>query len=101
MTAISPLGGIAAPLSRMLPPGLLARLAMAAPTVAGRGLREGATARMCASAGLSADRGGATAVAAGLPGALVLVAEWLSRRRLSPLTEPVPVVVRPKRATDA
>jgi hypothetical protein len=38
---------------------------------------------------------------ASLPGALVLVAGWLPRRRLSPFKGRVPVVVRPEGAADA
>jgi hypothetical protein len=100
--------GVTAPTSRLLPLALLALLAMVLPSVAGWGPREGATAWVFAAAGLGAGRGAATAVAygvmvlvAGLPGALVLVAAWLPRRRLSPLTKRVPVVVQPEGAADA
>ncbi len=100
--------GVSAPPSRMLPLALLAMLAMVLPSVAGWGPREGATAWVFAAAGLGADRGAATAVAygvmvlvAGLPGALVLVAQWLSRPGLAPLTERVSVVVQPEGAADA
>jgi uncharacterized membrane protein YbhN (UPF0104 family) len=100
--------GVSAPASRLLPLALLAMLAMVLPSIAGWGPREGATAWVFASAGLGADRGAATAVAYGvmvlaasLPGALVLVAGWFPRRRLSPLSRRLSVVVRPKEATDA
>jgi uncharacterized membrane protein YbhN (UPF0104 family) len=100
--------GVTAPASRLLPLALLAMLAMVLPSVAGWGPREGATAWVFAAAGLGADRGAATAVvygvmalAASLPGALVLVAGWLPGRRLSPLAGHVPVVVRHEGAADA
>jgi uncharacterized membrane protein YbhN (UPF0104 family) len=101
--------GVAAPISRLLPLALLALLAMALPSVAGWGPREGGTAWVFASAGLGADRGAATAVAygvmaivAGLPGVLVLVAGWLHRRRLTPLPARIPVVVvRTEEVADA
>jgi uncharacterized membrane protein YbhN (UPF0104 family) len=93
--------GVTAPPSRLLPLALVAMLAMVLPSVAGWGPREGATAWVFAAAGLGADRGAATAAAYGvmvltasLPGALVLVAGWLPRRRLSPVTDRVPVTVR-------
>jgi len=80
--------GVDAPPARMLPLALFAMLAMVLPSVAGWGPREGATAWVVAAAGLGAGRGAATAVvygvmvlAASLPGALVLVAGWLPRRR--------------------
>jgi glycosyltransferase 2 family protein len=92
--------GVTAPLSRLLPLVLLAMLAMALPSIAGWGPREGVTAWVFAAAGLGASRGGATAVAYGvmvlaasLPGALVLVAEWISRRTPAPRTKAVPGVV--------
>jgi uncharacterized membrane protein YbhN (UPF0104 family) len=100
--------GVTAPPSRMLPLALLAMLAMVLPSVAGWGPREGTTAWAFAAAGLGADRGAATAVAYGvmvlaasLPGALVLVAEWFPRRGLSPLTKRVQIAVQPKGAADA
>jgi uncharacterized membrane protein YbhN (UPF0104 family) len=100
--------GVTAPPSQLLPLALVAMLAMVLPSVAGWGPREGATAWVFAAAGLGADRGAATAaaygvmvLAASLPGALVLVAGWLPRRRLSPLTGRVPVVVEPDRVADA
>jgi len=81
--------GVTAPISRLLPLALLAVLAMVLPSVAGWGPREGATAWVFAAAGLGAAQGAATAVAYGvlalaafLPGALVLVAGWLPRARL-------------------
>jgi len=81
--------GVTAPISRLLPLALLAVLAMVLPSVAGWGPREGATAWVFASAGLGASQGAATAVAYGvlalaafLPGAVVLVAGWLPRPRL-------------------
>ena len=92
--------GVTAPLSRLLPLALLALLAMALPSIAGWGPREGVTAWVFAAAGLGAARGGATAVAYGVmvlaanvPGALVLVAEWILRRAPAARTEAVPVVV--------
>jgi uncharacterized membrane protein YbhN (UPF0104 family) len=85
--------GVTAPISTMLPLAMLALLAMVLPSVAGWGPREGATAWVFGAAGLGAERGAVTAVAYGvmvlaaaLPGALVLVAAWLPRRRLSPFT---------------
>jgi hypothetical protein len=73
----------------LLPLALLALVAMVLPSVAGWGPREGATAWVFAAAGLGADRGVATSVAYGvmvlvavLPGALVLVAGVLPRRRV-------------------
>ena len=100
--------GVTAPVSRLLPLALLAMLGMVLPSVGGWGPREGTTAWVFASAGLGAERGAATAVAygvivlvAGLPGALVLAAEWLPRRRPAPLEARFPVVVRPEGAADA
>jgi uncharacterized membrane protein YbhN (UPF0104 family) len=100
--------GVTASSSRLVPLAFLAMLAMVLPSIAGWGPREGATAWVFGAAGLGADRGVATAVAYGvmvlaasLPGALVLVAGWLPRRGLAPLTGRVPVVVRPKGAADA
>lgn len=82
--------GVTAPISRLLPLDLVALLGMALPNVGGWGPREGVTAWVFAAAGLGADRGAAAAVAFGvmvlaasLPGAMVLVAEWFSRRRAS------------------
>jgi uncharacterized membrane protein YbhN (UPF0104 family) len=96
--------GVTAPISRLVPLALLAILAMVLPSVAGWGPREGATAWVFAAAGLGADRGARTAVAYGvlalaafLPGAIVLVAGWHPRRRVSTPR----IVFRPKGATDA
>jgi uncharacterized membrane protein YbhN (UPF0104 family) len=82
--------GVSAPASRLLPLAFIALMAMALPNIGGWGPREGVTAWTFSAAGLGAERGAATAVAygvmvlaAGLPGGLVLVAEWLSRRRAS------------------
>lgn len=100
--------GVSAPLSELLPLALLAMLAMALPSIAGWGPREGATAWVFAAAGLGASLGAATAVAYGvmvlaaaLPGALVLVAGWLPRERLSLLARRAPVDLHQKRAADA
>jgi glycosyltransferase 2 family protein len=78
--------GATAPLSQMLPLALLALLAMALPSVAGWGPREGATAWAFAAAGLGAEQGVATAVVYGvmvlvasLPGALVLISAAVPR----------------------
>jgi uncharacterized membrane protein YbhN (UPF0104 family) len=80
--------GAGASAGELLPLALLALLAMVLPSIAGWGPREGATAWVFASAGLGAGLGAATAVvygvivlAASLPGALVLVAGLLPRRR--------------------
>jgi uncharacterized membrane protein YbhN (UPF0104 family) len=100
--------GVAAPISRLLPLALLAVLAMVLPSVAGWGPREGATAWVFSAAGLGADRGAATAVAYGvlvlaafLPGAIVLVAEWLPRRRVSRSRPLRRISFGPEGATDA
>jgi hypothetical protein len=99
--------GATASISRLLPLALLALLATALPNVGGWGPREGVTAWVFAAAGLGADRGAATAVtfgvlvlAASLPGALVLVAERLPRRRVSRPGDHRSVF-RPEGATDA
>jgi uncharacterized membrane protein YbhN (UPF0104 family) len=99
--------GVTAPISRLLPLALLAILAMVLPSIAGWGPREGATAWVFAAAGLGADRGAATAVAYGvlalaafLPGAIVLVAGWHPRRRVSRRTRRR-VSFRPEGAADA
>ncbi len=93
--------GVTAPLSKLVPLALLAMLGMALPSVAGWGPREGVTAWVFAAAGLGASSGAATAVAygvmvfvAGLPGAIVLAAEWVPRRTPAPPSEAVPAVVR-------
>jgi uncharacterized membrane protein YbhN (UPF0104 family) len=79
--------GSAEPPVRVLPLALLVLLAMGMPTnIAGWGPREGAAAWVFSTAGLSADRGVATAVVYGvlvfvasLPGVVVLVAPGLRR----------------------
>jgi hypothetical protein len=100
--------GVDASTARLLPLALLALLAMVLPSIAGWGPREGATAWVFSSAGLGADRGAATAVAYGvlvvaaaLPGAVVLLAGWLPRRRRSSRSRRGPVRVRAKEALDA
>jgi uncharacterized membrane protein YbhN (UPF0104 family) len=91
--------GVDAPTSRLLPLAILALLAMVLPSIGGWGPREGATAWVFAAAGLGATLGAATAVAYGvlvlaasLPGAVVLLAGWLPRSR---------VTFRPEGAADA
>jgi uncharacterized membrane protein YbhN (UPF0104 family) len=77
--------GATAPLSRLLPLGLLILLAMALPlNIAGWGPREGAAAWAFAAAGLTATLGISVAVTYGVlvfvacsPGAVVLAARWL------------------------
>ncbi|HZR96759.1 MAG TPA: lysylphosphatidylglycerol synthase transmembrane domain-containing protein [Gaiellaceae bacterium] len=78
--------GVDASVVHLLPLTLLAMLGMVLPSLAGWGPREGVTAWVFAAAGLGAGRGAAAAVAygvivlaAGLPGALVLLAEWIPR----------------------
>ena len=100
--------GVDAPISRLLPPALLALLAVVLPGIAGWGPREGVTAWVFAAAGLGADRGAATAVAYGvlvlaasLPGAIVLVAGWLPRRAAAKALSRGRVVLRPEGAADA
>jgi uncharacterized membrane protein YbhN (UPF0104 family) len=81
-------GSTASPV-RLLPLALLVLLAMGLPTnIGGWGPREGMAAWAFGAAGLGADQGVATAVVYGvmalvanLPGAGVLIAEWLHRRR--------------------
>jgi glycosyltransferase 2 family protein len=80
--------GVAAPVGRLLPLAFVSILAMALPNIGGWGPREGATAWAFSAAGLGAGPGAATAVAYGvmvlaasLPGGLVLLLEWLPRRR--------------------
>ena len=90
--------GATAPPSRMVPLALLVLLAGALPNVGGWGPREGVTAWAFAAAGLGAAQGVATAVVYGvmvfvavLPGAAVLVAGSVRRRRSAPwLVRPVP-----------
>jgi uncharacterized membrane protein YbhN (UPF0104 family) len=91
--------GVTAPVSRLLPLALLATLAMVLPSIAGWGPREGAAVWVFSAAGLGAAQGAATSVAYGvlvlvafLPGALVLAAGWLPRRRV--------LVLRPKGVAD-
>jgi glycosyltransferase 2 family protein len=81
--------GVTAPLSELLPLGLLVMQAAALPNVAGWGPREGVTAWAFAAAGFGASLGVATAVVygvmvfvAGLPGAFVLLAELAVPARL-------------------
>jgi uncharacterized membrane protein YbhN (UPF0104 family) len=79
--------GSVAPLAQLVPLALLVLLAMSIPiSVGGWGPREGAAAWAFAAAGLGAAQGLATAVVYGvmvlvasLPGAVVLVVEWLRR----------------------
>jgi hypothetical protein len=99
--------GVTAPISRLLPLALLATLAMVLPSIAGWGPREGAAVWVFSAAGLGADRGAATAVAYGvlvlaafLPGAVVLVAGWLPRRRVEGLRPRRRAAFRPKGAAD-
>lgn len=80
--------GVTAPLTRLLPLAFISIMAMALPNIGGWGPREGVTAWAFAAAGLGAGLGAATAVAYGimvlaasLPGGLVLLLEWLPRRR--------------------
>jgi hypothetical protein len=82
--------GVTVSVSRLLPLAMLSLLAMALPSVAGWGPREGVTAWAFSAAGLTAAQGAATAVAYGvlvlaasLPGSVVLVAERLPRRSAS------------------
>jgi glycosyltransferase 2 family protein len=100
--------GVTAPISQLLPLALLALLAMVLPNIGGWGPREGVTAWAFAASGLGADRGAAAAVAYGvlvlaasLPGAVVLVAGWLSRRRGSKPRARSQVAFRPEGAADA
>ena len=83
--------GVTAPLSQMLPLALLVMLAAALPNVGGWGPREGVTAWAFAAAGLGASLGVATAVVYGvmvfvasLPGAAVLLADWVRRTPSAP-----------------
>jgi uncharacterized membrane protein YbhN (UPF0104 family) len=100
--------GVDAPVSRLAPLALLAVLAMVLPSIGGWGPREGVTAWVFSAAGLGAERGAASAVAYGvlvlaasLPGAIVLVAGWLPRRRVSRTQSHRRVVFRPQGAADA
>ncbi len=99
--------GVDASVVRLLPLALVALLAMVLPSIAGWGPREGATAWVFSAAGLGAERGAATAVAYGilvlaasLPGAILLVLGWLSRRRVSSTRSGRRVVLRPEGAAD-
>jgi len=83
--------GVTAPVSQLLPLGLLVLLAGALPNIGGWGPREGMTAWAFAAAGLGASSGVATAVVygvmvfvAGLPGAIVLGASWVRGREAAP-----------------
>jgi uncharacterized membrane protein YbhN (UPF0104 family) len=80
--------GIAAPMSRMMPLALLAVTAMVLPSIAGWGPREGVTAWAFGAAGLGAGAGvsaavvyGVMALAASLPGAVLLAAGWTGSAR--------------------
>jgi uncharacterized membrane protein YbhN (UPF0104 family) len=82
--------GVTAPVIRLLPLAFISIMAMALPNIGGWGPREGVTAWAFSAAGLGAGLGAATAVAYGimvlaasLPGGLVLLLEWLRRRRES------------------
>ncbi len=80
--------GSAAPVGLLVPLTLFSLMAMVVPMhLAGWGLREGAAAWVFGAAGLGATQGVATAVtygvltlAAGLPGAAVLLFGWIGRR---------------------
>ena len=80
--------GVTAPVTRLLPLAFISIMAMALPNIGGWGPREGVTAWAFSAAGLGAGLGAATAVAYGimvlaasLPGGIVLLLEWLPRRR--------------------
>ena len=80
--------GVTAPVARLLPLAFVSMMAMVLPNIGGWGPREGVTAWAFSAAGLGAGRGAAVAVAYGvmvlaasLPGGLVLLVEWLPRRR--------------------
>lgn len=80
--------GVTAPVARLVPLAFLSIMAMTLPNIGGWGPREGVTAWAFSAAGLGAGLGAATAVAYGimvlaasLPGAFVLLLEWLPRRR--------------------
>jgi uncharacterized membrane protein YbhN (UPF0104 family) len=91
--------GSTASLGQLLPLALLILLAMSIPTnIGGWGPREGVAAWAFAAAGLGADLGIATAVVYGvmalvatLPGAVVLITDWLQRqfRRPEPAAAPL------------
>ncbi|HEX3362683.1 MAG TPA: lysylphosphatidylglycerol synthase transmembrane domain-containing protein [Solirubrobacterales bacterium] len=80
--------GVTAPVARLVPLAFLSIMAMTLPNIGGWGPREGITAWAFSAAGLGAGLGAATAVAYGimvlaasLPGGIVLLLEWLPRRR--------------------
>jgi uncharacterized membrane protein YbhN (UPF0104 family) len=80
--------GVTAPVTQLVPLAFISIMAMALPNIGGWGPREGVTAWAFSAAGLGAGLGAATAVAYGiivlaasLPGGLVLLLEWLPRRR--------------------
>jgi uncharacterized membrane protein YbhN (UPF0104 family) len=86
--------GVTAPVTRLLPLAFLSITAMVLPNIGGWGPREGLTAWAFSAAGLGAGLGAATAVAYGvlvlaasLPGAVVLLLEWLPRRRVIRATQ--------------
>lgn len=90
--------GTTASLSQLLPIAALAMLAMALPSIAGWGPREGVMAWAFGAAGLGVQQGVATAViygvmvlVASLPGAVVLVVAWF---RGTPLRAPTPSRLR-------
>lgn len=95
--------GAAAPLTRLVPLGLLVLLAMGVPlNVGGFGPREGVAAWAFAAAGMTATLGVATGVVYGvlvlvasLPGAVVLIVAWPRgpRRRAESAAEELPVPV--------
>lgn len=81
--------GTTAPFSQLLPIAALAMLAMALPSIAGWGPREGVTAWAFGAAGLGVQHGVVTAVVYGvmvlvasLPGAIVLIVAWFRGTRL-------------------
>ncbi|HEY4094005.1 MAG TPA: lysylphosphatidylglycerol synthase transmembrane domain-containing protein [Baekduia sp.] len=91
-------GATASP-SRMVPLALLVLLGAALPNIGGWGPREGVTAWAFGAAGLGASLGVATAVVYGvmvfvasLPGAAVLVVDWVRRARPTPWLEGAPDV---------
>jgi hypothetical protein len=80
--------GTSAPIAQLAPIALLVMGAMALPSIAGWGPREGITAWAFGAAGLGAQRGVATAVVYGimvlvacLPGAAVLLVAWFRPTR--------------------
>jgi uncharacterized membrane protein YbhN (UPF0104 family) len=86
--------GVTASPAKLLPLALLVLAGAALPNVGGWGPREGVTAWAFAAAGLGASSGVATAVAYGvmvfvatLPGAAVLLADWVRRTPSAPRRE--------------